>query len=334
LNKINNLIIDREKNKNLQFFYKLFDEHLIWVLLILSILIISIFMKQFFNITNIINIILNSSILGILVIAEVFCLLIGKFDLSIESTLGFAALVGGTLSIKFNINPIIAWSIALLSGLIIGLFNGLMIVKVGVNPFLQTLSMYIILRGLMVTISGGVALYPLPNFFLFFGAIKVLGIPIPVIILIISYVVFSFILQKRPFGRILYFVGTNPTAAFASGINVNRITIMVFTISGLIAAFCGLVFAGRLESIPITMGKGMIFEVFAAAVLGGVSLSGGKGSLIGALGGVLFLGIIGSMLTWFGVNAFLVEAIRGVIILIAIVLDAIKNRYRLRLIKI
>jgi ribose/xylose/arabinose/galactoside ABC-type transport system permease subunit len=287
-------------------------------------------MRQFFTIRNILDLILNSSILGLLVIAETLCLLVGKFDLSIESTLGFSALIGGFLAVNFHINPLIAWVIALSCGLLIGLFNGIMIVKVGLNPFLQTLAMLVVLRGFMVTISGGYPVYPLPNFFLIFGSSKVFKIiPTPVVIMGLMYVMFTILLQKRRFGRVLYVVGSNPNAAFSSGINVNRINIIVFSLSGLIAAFTGLVYAGRLESIPILIGKGMIFEVFAAAVLGGVSLSGGKGNLIGALGGVIFLGIVSSMLTWFGVGAFAVEAIRGCFILFAVILDAIKNQYKL-----
>ena len=310
------------------FFNRFLDKYLIWLFVLISIFAITIFMPQFFNIYNIINLVFNSSILGILVLAEILCLLVGKFDLSIESTLGFSALVGGFLSVSLNVNPVIAWFIALLSGLLIGLFNGVMIVKVGVNPFLQTLAMLVVLRGLMITISGGYPIYPLPNFFLAFGATKIFILPTPVVIMVLMFIFFGLLLQKRTFGRLLYIIGTNPNAAFASGINVDRINIIVFSLSGLIAAFAGLVFAGRLESIPMTIGRGIIFNVFAAAVLGGVSLSGGKGNVIGALGGVIFLGIISSMLAWFGVGAFAVEAVRGCIILLAVILDAIKNKYR------
>lgn len=329
MDKLPNEDILKQHNKVRFFIYKLLDEYLIWLIVIILMLVITIFMRQFFTLSNILDLILNSSILGILVIAECLCLLIGKFDLSIESTLGISALIGGFLSVNLGFNPVIAWFIALISGLLIGFFNGIMIVKVGVNPFLQTLAMLVILRGFMITISGGYPIYPLPNFFLAFGASKISVIPTPVVIVILMFIFFSIILQRRPFGRILYIVGSNPNTAFASGINVDKINIIVFTLSGLIAAFAGLVFAGRLESVPMTIGKGMIFEVFAAAVLGGVSLSGGKGNLLGALGGVMFLGIVSSILTWFGVGVFAVEAVRGGFILLAVVLDAIKNKYRL-----
>ena len=226
---------------------------------------------------------------------------------------------------------IFAWFIVLAIGAFIGLINGVFIVKIGVNPFIQTLAMLIILRGLMLVFTGGLTIFPLPDLYRVFGATKIFTIPSPVIILVLIYILFIIIMERRKFGRVLYATGSNPEAAFASGINVDRLNIIVFVLSGTIAAFAGLVLSGRMNAVDNNLGEGMIFEVMAAAVIGGVSLYGGRGRFFGAIGGVLFLGMVGSVLTWFNISPFLVETIRGVIILFEVVVDAQKNKVRERL---
>ena len=316
------------------FWFKIIDEQLIWILLLALFLITTAIIPKFFSVQNIINLALNSSVLGLLVIAEALCLLIGKFDLSIEATLAITALTGALLTNKMGFNPILTWIIVLALGAIIGVFNGVLIVNVGVNPFVQTLSMQIILRGMMLVLTGGITIFPLPQLYRVFGATKVFSIPTPIIILVVMYVLFIIILEKRQFGRFIYATGSNPEAAFTSGVNVKRINIIVFTLSGLISAFAGLVLSGRLNAVDNNLAKGMVFEVMAAAVIGGISLAGGRGRLFGAIGGVLFLGMVGSVLTWLNVQPFMVETVRGVIILVAVVIDAIKNKVREKLLMI
>ncbi|MHB1347030.1 MAG: ABC transporter permease [Candidatus Humimicrobiaceae bacterium] len=316
------------------FWFKIIDEQLIWILLLLLFLITTAIIPKFFSLQNIQNLALNSSILGILVIAETLCLLVGKFDLSIESTLAITALIGAIMTNKMGFNPILTWVVVLLLGAVIGLFNGVLIVKVGVNPFVQTLSMMIILRGLMLVFTGGITVFPLPQIYRAFGATKILTVPTPIIILVLLYVFFIVVLEKRQIGRFIYATGSNSEAAYTSGVNVNKINILVFTLSGLIAAFAGLVLSGRLNAVDNNLAKGMVFEVMAASVIGGISLAGGRGRLLGALGGVLFLGMVGSVLTWLNVQPFMVETVRGIIILVAVVIDAVKNKVREKLLMI
>jgi len=330
-----NLLTHAQENSKGKFFwFKIIDEQLIWILLVLLFLITTAIIPKFFSVQNIINLALNSSILGILVIAESLCLLVGKFDLSIEATLGVTALIGALMTSRMGFNPVLVWVIVLLLGAVIGLFNGVLIVKVGVNPFVQTLSMQIILRGMMLVLTGGITIFPLPKLYRIFGATKIFNIPTPIVILVLMYIFFIIILEKRQFGRFIYATGSNPEAAFTSGVNVNLINILVFTLSGLIAAFAGLVLSGRLNAVDNNFAKGMVFEVMAASVIGGISLAGGRGRLLGALGGVLFLGMVGSVLTWLNVQPFMVETVRGIIILVAVVIDAVKNKIRGKLLMI
>lgn len=323
----NKQLIEIQKSRKF-FWFKIIDEQLIWILLLFMILITSILIPSFFSIQNFLNLVTNSTILAILVIAESLCLILGKFDLSIESTMGLTALVGAILVRYQGFNSYLTWLIVLVLGVAIGLFNGVLIVKLGVNPFVQTLAMLIILRGAMLILTEGITIFPLPDNYRVFGATMVGRVPILVIILIIMYAFFIIVLERRQFGRILYATGSNANAAFISGINVNKLNIIVFTLSGLIAAFAGIVLSGRLNAVDNYFGKDMIFEVMAAAVIGGISLTGGRGRLLGALGGVLFLGLIGSMLTWLDVEPFWVSTVRGMVILLAVIVDAGKNKLR------
>jgi ribose/xylose/arabinose/galactoside ABC-type transport system permease subunit len=307
----------------------LFD-NIIWVLLGGILIVMGISAPGFFSFQNLITLALNSTILGLMVIAESMCLIIGKFDISIESTLAFAALIGAML-VKAGVSPALAMFAVVCIGAGIGLVNGMSIVLLGANPFMQTLSMNIVFRGLMLVLTGGITIFNFPDAYRIFGDTAPIGIPTPIIVTIVFYVFFIFLLEKRPWGRRLYAIGTNERAAFISGVNVKNISIQVFVLASVIAAFAGLVASTRYNGVPNLLAKGMVFEVFAAAVMGGISLNGGRGRLIGAVGGVLFLGVVTSILTWLRVNAFMVQTARGIIILVAIMIDAFKNKVQIRI---
>jgi ribose/xylose/arabinose/galactoside ABC-type transport system permease subunit len=174
---------------------------------------------------------------------------------------------------------------------------------------------------------GGKYITNLPHLVRILGAPIIWVFPISIILMLVLYLVFIFLTENTRWGRYLYAVGSNPQAAFSSGIKISRINIMVFIIAGLISAFAGLVFVGRQDAATWLMGQGMIFEILAAAVIGGISLSGGKGRLISALGGVIFLGLIRSVLTWFNLSVYIIDASRGLFILFAITLDAVKTKF-------
>lgn len=306
---------------------KIVDEYLIWILLAMSIMMMTAISNHFFSKYNLINLALSSSILGIMVIAESLCVLIGKLDLSVESTLAFAALIGAIL-IKQNVDPWLAMLVVLAIGAGIGLINGLFIVKIGVDPFVQTLAMNIIFRGLIFLISGGIPLMGFPEGYRIFGSTQVMGIPTPVLILVLLYVFFIILLERMKWGRKLYAVGQNGHAAFISGVNVQRVNIQAFVLAGLLAAFAGLILSTRLNSIDYNVGNGMNFEIMAAAVIGGISLTGGRGRMLGAIGGVLFLTSISSILTWLNLSIYWVETTRGIVIAAAVFIDAMKNKLR------
>lgn len=309
-------------------------DNAIWFILLAMCILASIVNPVFLSKTNLLNLLLSVAVLGVLTVGESLVLFTGNFDLSIESTVGFSAAVAAWLMLGpptgsgLYLSPVLAIVVMLALGAAIGLFNGFMVVRVGMNPFIVTLAMLIILRGAMLILTSGQALYNLPKGFTFLGSGSIGGINYPAVILIIAFIIAHIVASRHPFGRALFAIGGNRSAAVASGIDADRTVVMVFVISGILAAFAGLLLAGRLEAVVTNLGQGMVFDVMAAAVIGGVSLNGGRGTMIGALGGVILLGVIGNSLTLAQVSSFWVDTIRGLLILVAMVIDAMKTRLR------
>lgn len=293
---------------------------------------------RIFSVRILINVLEHSSILGILVIGMIFCLLAGRFDLSSESTLGFTALVGAWM-VSTNVNfgsgwllpPLVVVILMLAMGAAIGCLNSFFIIKLRVNAFIVTLAMLLAFRGFTYVFTDANTMYDLPGSFIGLGSYSIGGLlPLSVILFVGLFVVSQFVLSYTSFGRDLYAIGGNPDAAFAAGIRVDRRTLTAFILSGMLAALGGWVLAGRLQAVTINLAQGMVFEVFAAAVIGGVSLAGGKGNMIGPLGGVLLLGMITTGLSVMPISSLWVDAVRGVLILVAVVLWRVTEIYEER----
>jgi ribose/xylose/arabinose/galactoside ABC-type transport system permease subunit len=318
------IVLNDEQKENI---LRLLNDQLIWGLLVVFFLVVTMITPRFLSQLNITNILLHSAVLGIMVVGEVHCLLLGKVDLSIESNLGFTAMLGAILMWDFGWSPYAAIAVMIITGLLIGLFNSIMILRFKINDFITTLAMLTTLRGLSLVISNGTTRYGFPPVFRAFAAHTKDGlVSVPVIIMLLTYVVFHIILSRRVFGRQVYAVGGNPDAAYAAGINTNKTIVRVYITAGVLAALSGIILAARLDSVPTSLGSGMVFEVMAAAVVGGVSMFGGRGNLIGAMGGVLLLSSIDSALTLTSVPTFWVQTAKGLILLLAVFLDAFKLR--------
>jgi simple sugar transport system permease protein len=280
---------------------------------------------------NILNILQQSSELSVLVIAQSLVLIAGKFDLSLESTVGLAPMVAAWLvltnttlggsGIGLDVFPAILVLFAI--GALVGFFNGLFAVHLGLNAFIVTLAMLILLRGMTLGITNGKTLFDLPEPFLYIGSAKWAGIPVSIWLAGFLYVVFGLFLRYHRIGRALYAIGGNPAAARVAGIPVERILWGTYIVAGLLAALAGLMLTGRIASVVSSQGQNMIFYVFAAAVIGGISLNGGKGTLFGALTGVLLLGFLQNILTLSRVPAFWIDAAYGAIILASLVLTRV-----------
>ncbi|MFI7306315.1 ABC transporter permease [Micromonospora aurantiaca] len=267
--------------------------------------------------------------LALLVLAEALVLIVGKFDLSLESIVGIAPavaifmVVGQTTALGA---PWPTWTVlpvTLLFGALIGVFNGLLVVRFKLSAFIVTLAMLIALRGLQLAIVGGATISNLANRVPTIdnlGSLRILTIPLSIWIVVVAFAVGVVVLGYTRFGRSLYAVGGNADAARAAGIRVERVVWTAFIVAGALAALAGLMLSARLGSVAANQGNGMIFTVFAAAVIGGISLDGGKGSLVGALCGVVLLGLIQNVLTLAQVKPDQIQAVNGLVILVALVL--------------
>jgi simple sugar transport system permease protein len=301
--------------------------------IVLAIVAGSLTSSSFLTTANFSNILQQSSELAVLVIAESIILIAGKFDLSLESVVGLAPMVSAWLIVKdttmggsgVGLNPGLAIALLFLVGALVGLMNGFLVVRLQLNAFIVTLAMLILLRGVTLGITDGKTLFELPAAFLYLGTAKWLTIPISVWLAGALYLVFGLFLRYHRVGRALYAIGGNPEAARVAGIQVERITWGAYIVGGVLAALAGLMLTGRIASVVSSQGQNMIFYVFAAAVIGGISLNGGRGRLLGALTGVLLLGILQNVLTLALVPAFWIDAAYGAIILVALILARVSG---------
>jgi len=314
--------------------------HFIWVVLVFTVVVFGLTIKGYLGLANIANILITGSVLGVMVIGQSLCLMARKLDLSAEGTVSLVAVVAAWLMLPYRetdlaqagglgveLDPLIVIPLVLALGALIGFVNGFMIMKLNMNFFIVTLAMQLVLRGLALAISEGAIMPGTPAAFNWLGGGRIAGIPVSVIATIGLYLVFGFVMSRMQFGRKVYAVGANEDAARASGFSPARTVILVYTASGFLAALAGWMLLGRLETSVPNLGIGLTLNVVAAAVIGGVSLKGGEGSIIGAFAGVLFLAMVNNALNLMNVDPLWVNAVRGLIILVALIIDAQKTRY-------
>ncbi|MGI5241494.1 ABC transporter permease [Dactylosporangium sp. CA-139066] len=280
----------------------------------------------FLSTNNLVNVLQQQTELSLLVLGETLILIGGRFDLSLESTVGLAPALGVALVIPAASHGIgtewataLAVPICLLVGVLVGALNGVLILRFGLSAFIVTLGMLITLRGVQIGITSGQSLFDLPPSVMYLGSTVWAGVPLSVWLCAVVFAAGIVALGWFRHGRSVYAIGGNVDAARAAGVRTDRVMYAVFMIAGLLAALAGLLMAGRLGSIASNQGDQMIFRVFAAAVIGGVSMNGGKGTLFGALCGVLVLGLVSNILTLAGVSAQWIQAVYGLVILVALV---------------
>jgi simple sugar transport system permease protein len=279
----------------------------------------------FFTPSNLINVAEGGAALGMVVVAESLILLTGKFDISLQGTFGLAALLGAWLiapkassGLGTEWSPWLGLVIVLFVGLVVGTFNGLLVIKANFNAFIFTLAMSILLTGLQLGWLGGQTVYNLPAAYIYLGSGSWFGVPVAVWVTAVTFLVAGLFLRYHRLGRAMYAIGGNLEAARAAGIKVDRIRISVFMIASILAAVGGLMQAGRVTAVTAGQGSNLIFGVFAAAVIGGISLEGGRGRMAGALTGVILLSLVTNILTLSDINASWINAVDGAIILIAL----------------
>jgi simple sugar transport system permease protein len=305
------------------------DLSLIPVLLVLG-LIGFIVSPAFLTSDNLLGVAQQSTELSLLVLAEAMILIAGRMDLSLESTIGVAPVIAVWLVLpasggRFHgLGLLPSWTavpVCLLVGALIGAVNGFLILKLRLNGFIVTLGALTMLRGLQVAISQGQSIVDVPSSFTYLGSTSWLGVPAPVWICVALFVLGGSALAWLRHGRALYAIGGNSEAARTAGIRVDRVVWAVLILGGLLAAFAGILYTGHYGSISADQGSGWIFQVFAATVIGGVSLNGGRGTLFGALTGVLTLQLVVNVMTLAGVPPLWNQFLNGAIIIIALIIS-------------
>jgi ribose transport system permease protein len=317
-------------------------DHLVWFILVAVVALFSLTVPSYFQIGIFANIVEQATFVATLAIGLSLLIIAGYMDLSIESVMALSAMVIGILFAKSGVGLGIGFTpewlvvpislvIAIAIGAAVGASNAFFVVRLKMNAFIVTLAAYIWGRGLVVAISGGRSAQEMPAALRLFAIERFLSIPLIAWVSILATVAFAFILDKTPFGRHLLLVGGNATAAYRSGIRVDRLTAITFVLAGAIAGLAGWLLAIRTSGATANLGIGMLFQTFAAVVIGGVSLKGGVGSLSGVYAGVLLLSSIQTAINLMGLPAHYTQLIQGAMVLVAVLLDTVKLAIRKRL---
>ena len=284
--------------------------------------ILSFISSNFLTVTNLLNVVRQIAVNGILAIGMTIVCLTGGIDLSVGSIVAFSGIIAAGL-LRDTSYPIIVVVLAAIAvGAVCGLYNGYFVAYWNAAPFVVTLSMMTIARGMTYVYSDGRPISNLRTEFLTIGKGSIAGIPIPTLILAVVFILGSIMLTKLKFGRYVYAVGGNENAAMVSGINVKRIKMMVYVLSGIACGIAAIILTARVSAGLPQAGESYELDAIAATVIGGTSLSGGRGRLWGTIVGAILLGIVNNGLDLLNVSSFYQQIVKGLIILGAILLDS------------
>ncbi len=319
--------ISQNKNKQLDL-KSLLIKYKSLVGLLLLIVVVSILSPSFLSTRNILNILRQTSVNAIIAAGMTFVILTGGIDLSVGSVLALSGAFAASL-LASGQSIIVAVIAAIVVGSVVGFLNGFIIAKGKLQPFIATLATMTILRGITLVFTDGKPITLGSNALaMAFGKIgggTILEVPSPVIITIVVFITCYYILNHTKMGRYTYALGGNEEATKLSGLNTDRIKIWVYTISGILSAVAGIIITSRLYSAQPTAGTGYELDAIAAVVLGGTKLTGGKGKISGTIIGALIIGVLSNALNILDVSSYYQMMVKGIVILIAVLLDRKSN---------
>ncbi len=305
--------------------------------LIVLWMVLGISSPYFFSPANIITLALQTSVLALVAMGQSFTMLTAGIDLSVGSMIaltgalaaGLAAqgstLPTGTLAGQ-GLPPLVALLLALVAGALLGSLNGLLVVRGGMPPFIATLAMLAIARGLTLVYTGGYVIPATDPTLTFLGTANIGPLPVAVVATLIAFIILSFILTQTRFGLHVYAVGGNAETARLAGVKVSRVLVAVYVLSGLMAAIGGIILMGRLNSAQPNVGVGFELDTIAASVIGGVSLFGGVGSMQGTLIGAFIIGTLSNGMNLLGIDPYLQQVIKGLVFMVAVAWDFYSKR--------
>lgn len=290
----------------------------------LAFALVSIFVPNFLTERNMLGLLQSVVTVGIVACTMMFCLAARDFDLSVGSIVAFAGMVA-VMASNATGSIMVGILAALLCGAVVGLVNGVVIAKFRINALITTLATMQIVRGLALISSDGRAVgINDPNFYQL-ALSKLFGVPTPIWVLLVLFAVFGFVLNRTVFGKNTLAIGGNPEASRLAGVNVDRTRIWIFTLQGVVCAIAGILLASRITSGQPNAAIGLELSVISACVLGGVSLAGGRAAIAGVIVGVMIMGIAENVMNLLNIPAFYQYIVRGVILLLAVLLDNLRS---------
>lgn len=290
--------------------------------LIVLIIFVSILSPSFLSLTNLMNLMRQVSTNALIAFGMTFVIITGGIDLSVGSTLALSSAIMAGMIVN-GIDPLIAMTVSLIVGFVLGAVNGLLITKGKLVPFIATLATMTIYRGVTLVLTDGKPITGLDETFIFqfMGRGYFFGIPFPIVITLVVFALLFVLLHKMSFGRKTFAIGGNEKASFIAGVKSNKIKIFVYSISGVLASLAGIILTSRLNSAQPTAGESYEMDAIASVVLGGTSMSGGKGRIFGTLIGALIIGTLNNGLNLLGVSTFYQQIVKGIVIIIAVLID-------------
>ncbi len=300
---------------------------LTWIVMVAFVMmvVISYLSPYFLTVPNMTNLLKQMSIVAILAAGQSIVIIAGGIDLSIGSVLALSAVTIGWM-IERGADPLLATLVGVTVGTIAGVVNGIVITRGRIPPFIATLGMLGIARGLALVITEGVTYQVLNPFHLAIGNSKFLGLPIPIYFVIVTYIVVHVMLSSSRFGRHVYAIGGDERVARLQGINVDQRKILIYALSGLFAGVAAVVMVGRLAATPPNVAQGIELQAIAAVIIGGISFVGGRGIVLTTLVGAFIMAMITNALNILGVSSFWQQVLIGIVIIAAVWLDNLKNK--------
>jgi len=300
------------------------DDYSIIYAVVILVVILSVASPEFLSLKNFTNVFRQISMIAILTVGMFFVMVGGGIDISCGAMVGITGVLFAMFMVNFGMHPVLAFILTLVVGTAVGLINGALVTRFGIPAMIATLGTQSVARGLTYVITGAYPISGLPESIAFLGRGYVFGIewlPWPVLILVVLCILAHFIAQRTKFGRSVYAVGGNPEAAYLSGIKDKKIQVITYVAMGILSAIAGMILTSRLASGQPNGGLTWEFEAITAAVIGGVSITGGRGKIFGALLGAVLIGLLTNGMTLLNMNSYLQQMVKGIVLMLAIGFD-------------
>lgn len=302
------------------------------IALVVLVIVMSLISPQFRTFNNLLTLLRQASVNGLIAFGMTLVILTGGIDLSVGSTLGLTGALFAGLVVNIGMPIPLALVVALIFGLGLGLISGFLVGKAKLQPFIATLITMTVYRGFTLIYTNGRPIsnltadeYVGSGFLTFIGRGAILGIPVPVIILFVAFIMLYLLLNKSTLGRKIYAVGSNERAAQLSGINTDRVKLFVYSMSGLMSTLAALILVSRLNSAQPTLGTGYELDAIAATAIGGTSMTGGRGKISGTLLGILIIAVLSNGMNILGISSYYQDVVKGIVILLAVLVDRVQK---------